>query len=302
MKLADFFESVFLFENLNVSPGCAMTYRIAIRAMEKFHRVDLSQGLPDPNRRLLLSDLNRDQMLRFIRHLQAQGENSERTINNKRAAVLTVWKFARSKNLAADPGRIQKLKLPRRIVQAWTLEEVARILEWCEFAPKLDGWDGRHWKALVLVIYDTSHRIGCLMRTKRTALNSEGLLLMLAELSKHNADTLHKLHPQTLEALAALPPSKSDLLFPWPLSFKELFPRFKEILRAAGLSATRKDLFHKLRRTSFTYVFALLGKPAAQEHAAHSSDVTSSYLDLDLLKRLNHVVTPIDVLPRPNPR
>lgn len=291
-ELMEFFDDVFVLERLNLTAGAATNYRVAIRHLYDFWKVPV-----------LLEDLSDDLLLRFMRHLKSSGTQSERTINNKRAAIKTVWMLAFKKGLAKQPGVIGRYRVPKRIVQAWTVDEVGRILIACKSAPSIRGWNYRHWRGLVLTIYDTSHRIGALLKTPRSALNSRGELLVRAEVSKHFEDKLHVLHPETVMELSGMhQPPGNEMLFPWPLAKREIWRRFKPILKEAGLTATRRDLFHKLRRTSFTYVYAFLGEEAARDHAAHTSNVTSSYLDRELVRALRNLPSAIDVLPRPEPR
>lgn len=289
LTLSEFFEDEFLTEHVNMTENSAQQYRVAIRQLNRFHE-----------RPVFLIDLSKELILRFMRALKAPGTRSERTINNKRQAILTIWREAAELRLCDPPGKIPKLVEPTRIVRAWTVDEVSRLLDACEFAQRLDGWDRRHWKALCLTIYDTSHRIGALLQTSRASLDGSGYLLVLARHSKQKTDKLHKLHAETIAAINELPPA--NLLFPWPKRKRAIWPAFRAILKAAKLPATRKDLFHKIRRTSFTYVYALLGADAAREQAAHSTDMRKSYLDVELLKLLQNRPSPTDVMPRPRPR
>lgn len=287
-RLSAYFESNYLTENLRLSPLAADQYRIAIRQLNRFTKRETNLG-----------DLSKDLILRFIRHLKADGKLTERTINNKRQALLTVWRAAAAAGLCSAPGRIPKLSEPRRIVRAWTVEELARILDACDLARPLPNWTAAHWRALILTAYDTSHRLGALLKTARAGVDASGYLLVVAEHSKQRTDKLHRLHPETLETIRSLPPA--ELLFPWPLRKRAIWIELKKILTAAKLPATRRDLFHKLRRTSFTYTYALLGPEAARDQAAHTTDLSKSYLDHELLRRLQNRPAPVDVLPRPKP-
>lgn len=291
LSLLDFFQHVFLVNNLNLSEGAATNYRVAINHLTSFHRTPV-----------MCRDLSDDLLLRFMRHLNASGTQSARTINNKRCAIKTIWAAAARKGLAQKPGVIGKFSEPKRIVRAWSVAQVAQIIEAARFAPTIRHWDYRHWRFLILLIYDTSHRVRALLQTPWSALSADGYLLVLAEHAKGHADKLHKVHAETLAAFRDLPPSKSGLLIDWPLSIKEIWPRFKLILKAAGLPATRRDLFHKLRRTSYTYVYALLGQHAASDHAAHTTDLSRVYLDVTLMNEIKGLPAAIDVLPRPTPR
>jgi integrase len=70
----------------------------------------------------------------------------------------------------------------------------------------------------------------------------------------------------------------------------------RRIVESAGLPAGRRDLFHKVRRTSATAVANKLGRAAAQDHLGHSAmSVTKVYLDPSKITR----VQVADILPRP---
>lgn len=291
--LTTYLEQKYLASTLTVSESAADQYRIAIRQLNRYCKQPVK-----------LSDLSSSLVIQFMKWLKSLGR-SERTANNKRQAILTLWRHAADINkLIPGPPRIPKLEEPKRIVQAWTVDQLAELLCAAEHAEPICGqsgpWDKRHWRALILTIYDTSHRIGALLDATRDAVDfASGSILLRAEWTKQKADTWHALHADTLGAIAGMPSSKSPLLFPFPLRRRAIWPAFRAILKAAKLRATRKDLFHKLRRTSFTYVFALLGEQAALEQAGHATNMTASYLDRQLLKTLEKRPSPVDVLPRP---
>jgi len=289
VQLTAYFELKYVPYNLNLAENSAEQYRVTLRQLDAWNKSPVA-----------VTELSDSLILKFMRWLKSIGR-SERTANNKRQAILTLWRHAAHVHKMLDaPPPIPKMEEPRRIVQAWTVADVCRLIEVSRFAKPLGEWDWRHWQALILVIYDTSHRIGALLDATRDALNmSTGHLLLKAEWTKQKSDTQHKLHPDTLAALALLPKSKCGKLFAWPRRKRAIWAEFRKILESGGLRATRKDLFHKLRRTSFTYVYALLGESAAREQAGHSSNVTASYLDKALLASLQNKPAPVDVLPRP---
>lgn len=289
VTVTTYFELKYAPENLKLSEDAAQQYRIAIRQLDEFAEAPVT-----------IASLNESLLTRFVKWVKSNGR-AERTANNKRQAILTLWRHAAEKtDFVAAPPKIAKLEEPTRIVQAWDVADFGRILQAARFSRELPGWDWRHRTALLLTIYDTSHRIGAILKATKTALNiKKGTLLLRAEWTKQKADTIHQLHPETLAAFSRLPVSTYPLLFPWPLNRRAIWADLKAVLVAAGLPATRKDMFHKLRRTSFTYTYALLGEQAARDHAGHTSNVTASYLDKQLLAQLQPRPTAIDVLPRP---
>lgn len=259
-------------------------YRVAAR------RLDAWAGYP-----VTLHDLTtRGLIAEYMRSVVAQGM-SRRTANGRRTAFLTLWRWALRAGLTdvAVPS-IPRFREPKRTPTAWTLEELRRLLDSCDAAAAVtDSWTSQHWRGLVLTIYDTSLRLGCLLSVRRDALTSDGWLHVPAELQKQHADTRHRLHADTAATLHGLPQAR--LLFPWPLHRRAIWQRFRSILHDSGLPSTRRDLFHRLRRTSYTQVFDALGPRAASEHAGHSTDLSRAYYDPTLRDR----VAAADVIPRP---
>ena len=121
-----------------------------------------------------------------------------------------------------------------------------------------------------------------------------GILIVGADATKGNVEQLHRLGDDTLTLLDSLPRPERLLLFDWPRSPKYLQKCFRRILVDAGLPASRRDLFHRIRRTSYTEVYMALGPDAASQHAGHRSDMSEYYLDRSRLQPQDA----IDVLPR----
>jgi hypothetical protein len=151
---------------------------------------------------------------------------------------------------------------------------------------------------LILLVYDTSLRIGCLLRSKLSQLNpSENRLLVPGELQKGRADTWQPLHPNTVRLLLQIHRKPGDdRLIPWPFSEGHIWKKYEaDVLIPAGLPFSHRDKFHRIRRTSYTMVAKAFGIAAASEHAAHKQDLSRFYLDTSLLDHHN----PLDALPRP---
>lgn len=282
MHLAKFLE-IHLAENVQIGALTADQYRVAIR---RFHAW---RGKP-----VRTSELNAPLVVDFMRWLTDQGR-SPRTANNYRQAILMLWHaaHARGQTPIPPPHRFPRLRVARRHPTAWSLDEMRALLKACDRARPIRGWTPRHWKALVLVIYDTSLRISALLQVPRSDVSRRGHLLCRAEFQKQDADTLHRLHPSTMRLLRALP--QSGMLFPWPLHKAAIWIHFGKLLRAAGLPDTHRDKFHRIRRTSYTYIYRELGLIAATEHAGHAGDLSRYYLDTTKLSGKK----PIDILPRP---
>lgn len=286
LPVSDYLEQFYLKRRF-LSEGAALQLRIAVRLLDEY-----TQAVERLGRAALLSDLNPDMLCDWMRWLLPG--RCPRTVNGKRGHIIAIWHAANCDGRAST-GWLDVPKMPEYVRQprAWTIEEMGRLLGAAREAESIQDWTSAHWQALILTCYDTAARIGAILQTERSQLDSTGLLTVKAENQKQRRDTVHRLHPQTLAMLDQLPSHK--LLFPWPRSRRAIWPAFRSIVQAAGLPATRRDLFHKLRRTSYTWVAILAGKEAATQHAGHSRDMSRAYLDELLMPE--H--TPgIDVLPR----
>jgi len=183
------------------------------------------------------------------------------TTNSRRRAILTLWRAAADDDLVLAPRarRIPKLREPHQVPRAWTVAEVSRILTACKRAGggDLDGVRRcDFWRALVLTIYDSAARIGALLAAEPADCDlNTGWLVLRGETQKDAEGQAFPLSAETVAALAAVYAPARRALFPWPYRPEHLWRQFRKIVEAAGLSASRKrkDLFHKLRRTSLSY-------------------------------------------------
>lgn len=272
-------------ERLDLSAGTIQQLDIALRWWEKTHG------------RMPLRDITPQHVIAVMRKVRDVGR-AARTVNNYRKSLLWLWRAAEDMGASVPPlpphRKIPRLKEPDTMPRAWSQEQMKRLLSACDATRPKYGWGPQHWRALVLTIYDTSLRVGCLLRSTVDQIDRDRCALSVpAHLQKGRRETFQPLHPDTLSLLLSLPRA-DDRLFPWPWRREALWRKFHGILTDAGLPSTRRDLFHRLRRTSYTYVAVALGKEAAAQHAAHKGDLSSYYLDQTFLPRPN----PLDALPR----
>lgn len=275
--------------NPGIKEATVAEYAGAVRMLDRYN------GAPT-----LVSDLSETFVLGFMHWLLEVRKSSPVTVNGKRKVILLLWRLASERGLIGAAPRIRRVKAPKRLATAWSPTEVARILKNVSagqpkrFCESRRLWTCDHWCGLILTIYDTSHRLRCLLDVPRSCYDPvRQELRMPAEIIKQNADMVHRLHPQTCAFLDKLPPSK--LLFQWPRHRREIWRCFRRIIHAAGLPSTRRDLFHRLRRTSYTLVAVSHGIHAATRHAGHGSDLSAAYLDRRFLPEPDA----LDALPRP---
>lgn len=275
LTLEEFLDQVYVPHHLGIEPGTITQYRGAIHLLNAHagHAVrtdELGEALIVG----LLSAL-----------LSGKFDGTPRspaTVNSKRASLRALWRFAHRRSQAAEPMTLPRAKTPKRKPRAWTLAEMERIVTSCYAAPSRRGWEGAHWVAVVMTIYDTALRISALLQVRTSDLClTRGLLRADAEEAKDDEEQVFTLHPQTLACLRdALAGGPRELVFPWPFHKRQIWPQFRRILDAAGLPHGRRDLFHKIRRTSGSWLESVRGG-AATAHLGHSDRATTvaGYLD-----------------------
>jgi integrase len=277
-------------ERMDISPRHVANFNAAVKWMEQ-----ANEGAID------LATINARHIRNMMRAMIAEGRSTV-TTNTYRKLVLQLWSYALDCGLDAPtlPRRSEcrKLKEPRPQPTAWRPEEMERLIHACRRARVQRGWGPAHWEALVMTVYDTSLRVGCLMKSKLSQLDVENCRLRVpGDMQKGLEETNQPLDPQTLRMLQELPRRPGDdRLFPFPFYRDELWRKYREnILIPAGLPSGPRDKFHKIRRTSYTAVAKLFGVQVASEHAAHKVDMSKHYLDKTLLDR----PAPLAALPRP---
>ena len=295
--LGDLFERYYCGQR-QLSPGSMLLYRTALNHLRRVCGRD--PALDELSARMLL-DLASN-----------MGDASPATINKTLRHVLAVWRWAWEEGfcqMAPPPMRKVKRKEPKRIPRAWDTSQLATLLAAAE---RLRGFVVRTparlwWRALVLFLYDTGLRIDAAMQLSVSSIEWERQTVFVpAEIQKQAADQLLGLSAETLAALRAIERETplfvdpDERLFPWPFDrrpgvWRTLTRHFRRLLLAAGLPASRRDLFHKLRRTNASYIHAAGGNPT--EQLGHSSaGVTRRYLDPAIARRERQV----DLLPRPS--
>jgi len=183
------------------------------------------------------------------------------TTNSRRRALLTLWRAAADEGLTVPPRTqlIPKQPEPQRTPVAWRAHEVTALLTSSQSvggAP-LDGVPRpTFWRALILTVYDTAGRIGAVLGAEPSDCNlDEAWIVLRAENQKDRTEQWLPLSGQTVEAMRPMYDPRRAKLFSWPFTTVHLWRCFRRIIEAAGLTASRKrkDLFHKLRRTSLSY-------------------------------------------------
>lgn len=278
--LLAFFETTYRPQRLaDASEDTIEQYRDVIEFLSQFLACDA-----------LVACLCEDVVERFLAHRKELGR-ANATLNRYRCYLLALWRHAWRKRLLDElPRDVFRYSVSKRIPEAWSTEDVSRLVaaaaatrgNVCEISA------GRFWVALVLTMYDTGLRLRALRYARCAQLSADGWLSIAAETQKQDADQVFQLHPDTLAAIRATQPETRHYLFGrGDIPSKEwLIRQFRRILKRAGLPCGRRDLFHKLRRTSATAICDAFDEVAAQKHLGHSSlEMTRRYIDPRKLTR-----------------
>ncbi|HVW36612.1 MAG TPA: site-specific integrase, partial [Pirellulales bacterium] len=236
------------------------------------------------------------------------------TVNSVLSALLALWRYAKRKEyVGGNPDFLDKLPVLKPQPEAWSLEEFGRLLTAAANLPgRFRGIPcAKLVPALCLLLFDTGLRAGAAVQLRSDELDDAGWLRVDPATQKHKSGQTFPVTPQTLDVLAAIDYRSREMLFAGPRRdrgeraprkqvasvLRNLQCRLRRALRAAGLQSGRRDLYHKIRRTSLTYVAAVAGEEAAIVQAGHSdAAVTRLYLDPTKIGRPNVVA----LLPRPD--
>lgn len=231
---------------------------------------------------------------------------SPATCNKDQRHLAALANYAWNEGLGHEPPRkLRALAEPTREPIAWSLDELSAQLT---VAGGLTGFIGTtprslFWPALLLTCYDSGGRIAAVMKARAEDFSPrEGILLLRSENQKQRAEQRVRLSPQTAEVLDRLLDLYAACLFPWPYdsdgNYRILRKHYRrEILAPANLPRGRRDLFHKLRRTTATGLANATDEETARAQLGHSHiSVTRRYLDRS---KMRQTIQAADVLPRP---
>ncbi|HEY4310551.1 MAG TPA: site-specific integrase [Pirellulales bacterium] len=234
----------------------------------------------------LLTDFEDDQVGCFLASAMKHGWTPS-TANTARSGLLALWRLAARKRFVDAFPDVGKLKVPARIPKVWTQSELARLFAALAKEPgKIAGVPaGLWWVALHHVLWWSAERISAVMQLRWSDIDLEsGWLIVPAEFRKRRtADKATELPPEAIDALKAIYSRRRKLVFPWPYTHGDLWPRYRHIRQRAGLATDRASGFHRMRRSAASYFEAAGGN--ATELLGHSARrVTMCYLSPSVVK------------------
>lgn len=226
---------------------------------------------------------------------------SAASVAKDKCQLVAMANFAAKKRMRKSDGElVEFLSLPRgrtirHAPQAYTLDEVRRlILE----ARKRDGQVAGHpagwwWSTLIYTAWETAERIGALLALRWADVDLEArTVLFRAETRKGRShDLLRPITPDLAKLLQPEVRQQDELVWPWDRKqYTSIWASLRLLAKRAGVRGTG---FHKLRKSSASYLAAAGGD--ATEHLGHAKpEVTRQhYLD----SRITQTRTAIDFLP-----
>lgn len=247
-----------------------------------------------------VEDLTEDAVCRFLAGYAST--HTPAAVNTKRAALLALWRMAHRLGHCHQPsGEVPRLPEPHPTPEAWDVSQVGTLLRVSYTWP---GTIGRcrardWWPALILTVYWTGARIGSVMAALPADWNAAGSVLVLTR-TKNSRVRAYRLHPQAAETVNRIWAATAPTLFYWPHGTRYLWTVFRRIIEAAGIPApkTSFNLFHRLRRTTLSYCWAV-DPSVAQRQADHSSPALTRDRYVDPRIAATAAVSAADVLPVP---
>jgi integrase len=242
-----------------------------------------------------LADLEELKVARFL--AKRVRERRPATAAKDRSQIRAMWELAARRRMVDMWPTIGLVKVPERVPEAWTSDEMRLIMQSASKETSLyDGIPAAlWWRAFLLVCYDTGERVGAVKALRWRDVRG-GTVLYSAENRKGGRrDILRAVSPETKEALDQIRCGRGaeDAVFPFPRMKSYLWTRLGIIIRRAGLPADRTCKFHKIRKTTASYAEAAgLSAQAILDHS--DPKTTRKYLDPRIVVQANAS----DVLPK----
>lgn len=173
------------------------------------------------------------------------------TVDGYRRNLLVVWRAAVEDGLTDTlPVRVRKIKIPRRMIEAYTMTELRALLT---AAGKLKGCHSNgnrradFWQAFIHAGYSTALRRSDLLLVFRCQIDPGG---MAAVVQHKTGEAVRVRFSQQALQFAHRLCDRSGLLLPWPYRKDALAPRFRAIRKAAGIN---RGSFKWIRRSAASY-------------------------------------------------
>lgn len=217
-----------------LAPSSCRAHRWAINSLAKF----LGR---EPDR----SDLERDTINAWLFAELSRGLGPT-TVHFERRALLSLWRDAFEEGWCdTGPTRIRKIKLPQRVPNAWTLEQIRQLLA---TIASLKGRLKRQpqvsrclfWRAYVLTGYYTGLRLGDLLKVRFDQISADGSLTVIQ--NKTGTAVRCCLEYEALSAIEGIMRPARLRIFGDVMSQQCIQEYFAALVKRAGLRGSTKWL------------------------------------------------------------
>lgn len=268
-SLAEYVATYALYRD--VRAGTVRQYELAVAALDRW-----------AGRRVTVAELTPELVSRWLRDYAA--EVSPATAASKRSQVLVLWRSAADDGLVAAPTRrVRPVKQLPRATEAWTREEVERLLVACRDLPRRHrcgltraAW----WDLAIRIAWDTGLRWSDQMAVPAEVARRGRFTVVQSKTRRPVSCSLSDSTVAVLEdTLRACPRA---IATPWPATQEAFLQQFRRLVAAAKI---RPGTWKFLRRGSATDVELQVRGDATTHlgHAPGSRVAHTNYLAHDLL-------------------
>lgn len=191
------------------------------------------------------NEFTADKICHFLAAKQREGKSSHYR-RSLRCSLKALYRYGCGQ-MKITPGEIRPVKLEELEPQSWTTEEVAKLVEACDFLPYFErSW----WRTFILVGYYSGMNAADIHRIERKDIQPAGGVPFRR--GKTGKRVYFALPLDVVDEILAFAPQEGPI---WPLMTSDESFR-KRFLRLVRLSKIRPGTFKKLRKTSGTLVEA----------------------------------------------
>ncbi len=251
----------------------AVSHDVSRTSIDKAYRSAVTSFERSLNRPATVGDLTTANVNAWLFSLVEQV--SRETAHGYRRTVLMLWRYAYDSGLLAEyPRKVRPIKRPRRIIEGYDADQMAKLLRTADIEPGVfpqNGIERRLWfVAFLLAAWATGLRLGDLLRIEREWIRTDDTGAGRLSLVMHKTgDAIDRLLPAgavaAIDRLMASGPSRK-LCFPLWTDQRDYYREFKLLARQAGLGGTTKYI----RRGSSSEVERQLSG-GGRNHLGHRS-------------------------------
>lgn len=301
-----------------LKPRSRIDYEIQLRHFQEYldHHLASRGRPPRPAR---LDDLSAEHLTGAVNRQLARGRERG-TADKLRRVLLALWRQAAEFGLIAPPPAMPRLHARRYDPTSWSLEELQKIVEGAGRLPgpsrldrRVGPFDLGEWFPLpVLMVANSGLRLDAMMQIRWEWIDeASGVMIVPPQVQKDDEGLTVTLWPSVRERLETLRRRSNDpcvfgdfphdrrvpqwpaltLRLRWAIVLSGLLGPWRgaarSVLAERARRLGRRDLWHKLRRTFATQMYASSGDiEFVSDLLGHSSiDVTRRYIDKSKIGR-----------------